>query len=389
MQLAVVTVIRNERDIAGAFLSHLAALFDHAVLLDHGSVDGTQALLRDACADRAAWQCWQIDLPGHHQALASNYAMRHLFRATAADYVLFLDADEFIDVPDRAALEHALVAIEGERTAGVFEWTDCLPDRLDGEALQIGDPIWARPGEQPFPKIVVSRRFFEATGGMLRPSSGNHTVEPRDGGPVDYRCIGRLLHLPVRSVVQLRQKIITGSLAVLARSDNAPHESSHWFGALRRLAQADLTESDLIHLATRYGHEPESWEHVARSDLPGLGFTSRKLDVAGPQRHFANPPAPPGAWQVVAAAIAGWRADDGRAFELELDGTVLRPAASRPAEAIVSAVVEDLEKRLADALSAAAIARNEVAVVRASTSYRVTAPLRAMMYYMGVGGRSG
>jgi len=43
MKLAVAALIRNEIDIIGTFLQHIDALFDHVVLMDHGSIDGTDA----------------------------------------------------------------------------------------------------------------------------------------------------------------------------------------------------------------------------------------------------------------------------------------------------------------------------------------------------------
>ena len=390
MRLAVVTILRNEIDIVRPFLSHIAALFDHAVLLDHGSVDGTDMLVAAACAERPNWNFWRIDVPGHHQALFSSFAMRHLFDRQGVDVVVFLDADEFIDVPDRPTLCRALQSVSGERTAGLFEWVDCLPARLDAPALQLNDPIWVKSSTVPFTKAVVSRQFYEATGRALRPSSGNHTIEPRDGGPIAYHTIGRLLHLPARSVRQFRQKIITGSLAVLARSDTAPHESTHWFEILRRLADADLTSSDLIHLASQYGSTPTSWNSVTIDDLQPLGFSLRRLSVAGQRLNLPDVSTSPRPWQVMAAVLCEWRADDGEGLELELAENVLRKATSSldvapsleaagPVELVLSqAMLAILEAQLARAQQAHASACADVAIIRASTSYRITWPLRAL-----------
>lgn len=321
MKLAVVAILRNEGDIARAFLSHLAALFDYAVLMDHGSVDGTEALLAAACAVRPGWVRWRVEVPGHHQARFCAFAMRHLFAATDADMVVFLDADEFIDVQGRAALERALACIPQGRVAGRFTWVDCVPARLDAGEFRIGDAIWAHGADEPFPKIVVPRCFFEATGGALLPTSGAHTVFPGDGGDVAYHPVGALLHVPLRSLAQFRLKTVTGNLSVLARLDNGTQENSHWFEALRRMAGGDLSERDLLTLARRYGHRPEKWGGVLADD----GFVSRLLDVASaPLDLPALPAADP--WRVVAAVIRDWRAENGRDLALVLDGNVLRRA---------------------------------------------------------------
>ncbi len=386
MQLALVAVIRNEIDIIPAFLSHAAALFDRAILLDHGSVDGTQSMLEAACRACPGWVRWRVEIPGHHQALFCAFAMRHLFETTGTDMVLFLDADEFLDVPDRATLEKALCVHAGERDAGRFGWIDCIPERLAAGELSLGDAIWTRTAEKPYTKIVVPRRLYAATGGTLRPSSGNHSVEPRDGGPVSYHRVGSLLHVPLRSVSQMRQKIVTGALAVLARQDNAQHESTHWFDILRRMAEADITESDLIHLARHYGKAPESWPPVGLADLPALGFARRTLDVANRTLALPARPAPTNGWRALAAVLRDWQAEHDRDIELVLNGDVLSrapppalPAAGALAGVPWQATLAALEASLAEARAAAAQAREDVRIVRASTSYRVTAPLRAAM----------
>jgi hypothetical protein len=52
VKLAVAALIRNESDIIGVFLQHLDALFDCAILMDHGSID---------CTDRAIAAALSID----------------------------------------------------------------------------------------------------------------------------------------------------------------------------------------------------------------------------------------------------------------------------------------------------------------------------------------
>jgi hypothetical protein len=330
MKLAVATVLRNEIDIVRPFLCHLAALFDYARLLDHGSVDGTTPMLHAACAGRHGWEAWRVEVPGHHQAKFAGFAMRHLFETTDVDVVAFLDADEFFDVPDRRSLDMAFEGLSG-RTTARFSWSNGLPARLDGSALALGDRIWERRDETPFHKIAITRALYVASNGTALPSSGNHRVEPGDGLPVAYRDSGRILHLPVRSVAQFRQKITIGALGVLARSDNQPHENSHWFDALRRLAAADLSVSDLIHMAAHYGRAGARSAPVAEADLLAMGFAERSFDVAGVPLALPDIGAPPDPWRSLASALLEWRLGRGSDIDLHLDCGVLRhtPVAPR------------------------------------------------------------
>ncbi len=395
MKLAVVSVVRNEMDVIRPFLSHLAALFDYAVLLDHRCTDGTGALLEAACHGRAGWRCWRVESPGHHQRLFAGFATKHVFETTDATIVFYLDADEFLDVPDRAALEAAIAIPEGARTAFSFAWRDAVPAQLDQPRLQLGDAIWVRDGADPFVKVAIPRALYRATAGAAGPSSGAHTVEPGDGGPVHYQHVGHILHLPLRSPTQMRRKILAGVLSVLAMQDRQAHESTHWFQALSRIADGGGDVSDLLHLASPYGYAPTDWDNLSAADLPRLGFTRRALDVAAQELVLPEAPGTPDDWQIMAAVLRDWQSEDGRDMSFVLDHDTLRcthrpapPDAGLGEGGDVEPRIMALETQLAEARQTATQAREALRILRASTSWRLTAPLRAVMGKMKQGARS-
>lgn len=130
MKLAVFTTLRNEADVAPAFLAHLGALFDYALLMDHGSSDGTAALLASACRHRPGWRHWTVELAGNHQQAVANFAWRWLIEHTDADIVVPLDADEFIDVPDRPTLEARFAGLDAQTSPGRFAGATVCPSSL-------------------------------------------------------------------------------------------------------------------------------------------------------------------------------------------------------------------------------------------------------------------
>ena len=366
MKLAVIVLLRNEADIFPAFAQHLAALFDVALLMDHSSTDGTAEMIAAACEAQPAWTWWRIAIPGFHQSLFTAFALRHVFATTEADAVFFLDADEFIDVANRGALEAMLASCTADRTLPVLRWHNAIPRNLD-EITGIGAGLLAAPATSPFEKIAVPRAVFEATGGGLTPLAGNHVADPGDGAALQTAFIGEILHVPLRSVLQMTRKTIVGALAHLARTNRPVHEGSHRFDALARLVEGGFDEAVLRGWASAYGEPGAAALAYTEDEMLRRGFTVRALDVAHAGLRFPLPAYPPQTLaQAIAAALQDWQpAADGE-LSLSLDGNVLRADPLQPRE-----------DRLPAAIAARDAALSEIAALRASTSWRLTAPLRA------------
>jgi len=319
MRLGLVSLIRNEADIVGPFLRHAAALFDHAVLMDHGSTDGTTGCLAAAARQRPGWQHWRVEVSGYHQAAFCGFAMRHLFAATDTDIVLFLDADEFLDVADRAALEGLLAPLAGQsRTVGRLAWRNACPLRLNGRfGGRLHDRLRLAAEPSAFGKAVVTRTLMEETAGRAAPQTGNHTVDPGDGAPLACLELGGILHVPVRSLEQIRRKAVLGALASLAHSDREPHVSSHWFELAARVAAGTLRAADLPQLAFSYGESGTA----AR----GSGGGVRRLRELARDRRLVLP-RPPGADALAQTAglLGDWRPAPSAGLALHLEDGVLR-----------------------------------------------------------------
>lgn len=123
-----------------------------------------------------------------------------------ADFVLLLDADEFLSAPDRPALEAMLEAIP-PGGVGLMPWRTFV--LRPGEAARAAeDPPrlirWRRAEERPvFRKAVL--RLDRAHRPELRVEQGNHGVTAASGeAPPAVDLDGLpLLHVPVRSHGQI------------------------------------------------------------------------------------------------------------------------------------------------------------------------------------------
>ena len=325
MRLAVVAMIRNEADIVATFLQHLDALFDYALLMDHGSTDGTDHVLAAACAHRPGWTLWHLEPVGYHQTTFNTFALSHVMQNTDADLVLFLDADEFIETRDRPALEAAFAGLTDPDRVGLLRWRNAVPDRLDTRILQPGEAIWRAPGGSPFGKVVIPRCFFLRHGHEANLAIGNHALFYTPEHLVPAEDVGDLLHLPVRSHAQIKSKVLAGVFSVMAQAVRQQVQARHWFDIMDRLADDALRDEDLIGIAVRYGDEGGLGKPVSRDELVTSGYTMVPLAVPF-GRKFAGIDglAPIDPVRLVASILRRYQVENVQTSEIVLEGNRVR-----------------------------------------------------------------
>jgi hypothetical protein len=281
LKIAVACLVRNEIDIIGTFLQHLDALFDYVVLLNHHSLDGTERVMEQACAERPGWTLWQVDPIGYHQTIFSVFALNHLMVNTDADIVLFLDADEFIDVPNRATLEAAFATLTDPDRVGNLRWRNAVPARLNERFIVPGEPFWRAPEPSHLGKAVIPRLYYNQHLHHARLIIGNHGLNYGDTDPVPSDDIGEILHMPIRSQSQLKNKVLAGVFALMSNGRRQPIEGWHWFNLLWRIGDGTLGDEDILGILARYG-EPDSQnpQPITWVGLEAVGFTPATLNVA-------------------------------------------------------------------------------------------------------------
>jgi hypothetical protein len=326
MKLAVAALVRNEIDIVGAFLQHLDALFDYAVLMDHGSIDGTDRALAAACVRRSGWKMWRVEPVGHHQTAFSGIALRHLFQETDADIGMFLDTDEFLNVPDRASLLAAFARLTDADRIGEFQWRNAVPARTDARVIKPGEPIWLPPAASRLGKVVIPRRFYMRHGMQAHLGIGNHFLyyPPQNRVPADR--VGEIVHLPIRSHTQLRSKVLAGAFAVTAQVQRLPKQCWHWYEILDRIGEGAVRDEDLVGFAVHYSERGLQTSHpVSWAELPGRGYIPTALNVAfGAPLALAADPLSLDPLRLIADIARRFQLEDLHKGELVLDGNRLR-----------------------------------------------------------------
>ena len=268
LDLVSISMVRNEQDIIEPFIRHHAAVMDLMFILDNRSTDRTRAILQDLARELGNVIVTDCPDEGYNQSQIMSAALQSVQAAVFADYVFFLDADEFLATRSKAGLLNALREVPKEGMA-LLPWKTIIPDPDIGED-QVPDPLhrlkWLRVVEtRNFSKAVLA-----AAGGVmpdLKIAQGNHSISDGTGEPLPALLLPDLplYHMPLRSSEQLASKGLIGWQANLARNDRQPEigEAAQW-KRLHDLAQAGQRPSpqDLTREALRYAHsdEPPAFE---------------------------------------------------------------------------------------------------------------------------------
>lgn len=218
MRLVAVTRILNEDDIIEAFVRHNATLIDHMLFLDNGSTDATLDILRNLQAEGFALSVFQTIAASFDEVATNTWLYRLADQMHRADWIVFLDADEFIDTAGSLA----------ERLAGRHRHdqavTVALVHYFDTPEDDPSDPIvptrmqWRLRAATGVVKLIVR----SGLGTRITIDAGNHgaTLDGRTlPAPMEHNVA--YAHYPRRSGWQNLQKITIGWLKVLAAGEAA------------------------------------------------------------------------------------------------------------------------------------------------------------------------
>jgi len=96
--LVALTRVRNEEDIIEAFVRHHRAIVDHHVILDNDSNDRTVDILRSLQQEGFPITVFGSRAVTFTEAMHSTVMMQLTVQREKPDWVVFLDADEFLDL---------------------------------------------------------------------------------------------------------------------------------------------------------------------------------------------------------------------------------------------------------------------------------------------------
>ena len=213
-----VTRILNEDDIVEAFVRHNIRHLSHMIFIDNGSTDRTLLILKNLQAEGLPLSVFQSRSAIFDEVSINTWLYRIADQIHHADWVIFLDADEFI------ALDHGGTLTDLLATRAAHDHAIKLPlvhyyDTPEDNQAELIVPIRMRWRMRAATQVF--KLFVRGGLGMrIVIDAGNH------GGFLDGRPLPTqldhqisLAHYPRRSAYQNLQKIAIGWLKLLASGD--------------------------------------------------------------------------------------------------------------------------------------------------------------------------
>lgn len=257
MRIVTLTYAGNEEDIIESFVRHHARFAETMFVVCTGD-DRTYDIVRNMKEEGLP-----LDVRLHRTAFHDQSdvltALLDEARAVQPDWVLPLDADEFVQCEDLpgtlAGLPHDAVTL--------IPWRTYVPTIHDAEHADVLRRITNRRSvEKPqFYKIMIPSELLSECPII---GAGNHELQRRDsGGAYPARATDHisLAHFPVRSEPQIRRKVELGWERTIAKPNRGANESFHWKDIVDLFASGNF---DLTTAALAY----------AGSDLAGNAITT-------------------------------------------------------------------------------------------------------------------
>lgn len=225
VKIIAVTRIRNEDDIVESFFRHHACLVDHHIFLDNDSNDTTLKILQDLQKEGLNITIFFNQSSTFSEA-AQNTFLLHKAVDLGADWIVYLDCDEFIDpIPLDGGLHSILSTLPEQAPSAQMRMVNYHPTSNDNVKEMIV-PLRQTMRDIHLSGIfkIIIRASIVKFGIVV--NAGNHEAS-LNGVAIPAFQDPRLLlaHFYMRSGWQVIAKALVGMMKVYASGSKKPNQS--------------------------------------------------------------------------------------------------------------------------------------------------------------------
>jgi hypothetical protein len=251
MKISCFTMMKNESAILNPFLDQISTFFDHAIILDHCSMDASVDLVRTR--KDCNIEIFKLKASGYPQSEVASYFGHYAFERVRPDFIFFLDCDEFLPFNDRDELI-GFLADKTEYDCVRFHWRNISPYVFDGSDIFSGGKFKVSKTMSSIPKIIVSHTLHKRDPGWLI-EQGYHGAIGTSGEPLRiFDVIDRgLFHVPIQTRTQFLFKLASGSQLLKVDKNLLQNgQGYHWVDLAQHVLRRGVTDEELCAIALGY-----------------------------------------------------------------------------------------------------------------------------------------
>lgn len=284
-----ISMVKNEVDVIETFVRHNLTFLDELHIIDHYSNDNTRKILTLLQQEGLPVYLYQVDEFSYQQETIMTTLLHHcLNQDPDIAYCLPIDADEFIDCPDKATFAHLIHSIPPDRV-GLLFFNHYIPSSFEFNPNFLTEFSEIRQEEMLISRVIIPR----AQGLRGKFSTGYHFFfENTEEGisfpyfaflPQKYthfqqaiaakcevifqeaECV--LAHYPIRSHPQFLVKMLTGSVAMGIRNKQGGSDYNWMNRAGYYFLRDQYTLNDLRKEAYEYHRTPNTQNDFSKVNI--------------------------------------------------------------------------------------------------------------------------
>lgn len=256
IKVAAVSMVKNECDIMELFIKLNSRFIDAFYILDHFSADGTIEIVKGLKALGYPINYTNLSDSIYNQSEITTKEVRRVASLGIYDYIIPLDADEFVEVNSRSLFHEILSNEVTRKGVGHLPWATYCP--VNGDYFNTRAPLYhnfRRRNFEPdqYYKVVIGCEYAIS----CNISMGNHSVKNAwKLGPPFMKYLNSIFlqHVPVRSEAQIIRKAILGSHAFSVKKGRKKGEGYHWdlIAEMVRKNDYHIDDEQLLELGMSY-----------------------------------------------------------------------------------------------------------------------------------------
>lgn len=280
-KVAAITMIKDECDVIELFVKINSRSVDHIFILDHNSKDGTLEILMHMKAHGYPLTIFKYDSLDYNQGVMLTTLARQVSASNEYNYIVPLDADEFICTPSGTFAEAVAKEVPPDGV-GTIAWNTYVP--IHGEYYNAQAPLYevfrkCRKEPNQIYKVIIPNEVAK----VCIIGMGSHQIAI-NGQAVQGSLVTPVLqHLPVRSIEQITAKALVGAHQISILPGRSKSTGSHWDDLAQKIRANNhrLSRHDMLGLAFNYASDLSQSvdESAVDESAPRVGTAEDRIEL--------------------------------------------------------------------------------------------------------------